>query len=77
MFVLLMLNFILLIWFGMASILILILGIVHEWITSDDDKIIIIWLLIGIINLLSVSIKLKLNICLKIKYELNLILNCK
>lgn len=56
----------LLIWLGIASILMFIEGIVHEWITSIEDTIIIICVLNGITILLSVSIKLKLNLFLYI-----------
>ncbi len=56
----------LLIWLGIASILIFIDGIVHEWITSIDETNNIICILIGIINLLSVSIIFKLNLFLNI-----------
>lgn len=36
-------KFKLLSWLGMASILILRDGIVHEWITSNEVMVIIIW----------------------------------
>lgn len=49
-------------WFGIVSILILIEGIVHEWITSIEVKINWIGILKGIIILLSVSIILKLKL---------------
>lgn len=59
--ILLVLIIELLIWPGIASILMFNEGIVHEWITSIDETTINTWVLKGIIILLSVSIKLKLN----------------
>lgn len=61
----------------MQSIFMLIDGIVHEWITSKDDVISIIWVLSGIIKWLSVSIRLKLKFDLFIKYELIFLLKFK
>ena len=51
-------------WFnrpGLASIFTPKEGIVHEWITSVEDTIIRIWVLIGIIRRLLTSNKRKLN----------------
>lgn len=57
----------LLIWLGIQSILIFIDGRVHEWMTSNEEKIINNWWLKGIIKLLSVSTIKKLKLLLIIK----------
>lgn len=66
-----------LIWLGIQSIFIFNDGIDHEWITSEEEKINWICWLIGIIKLLSVSMRLKWKFLELIIYELKEILKFK